>query len=251
MARKARVYSPSGYSHVIVKGIGGMVLFEASEDYAFFLNRMKEYSEETKLCICAYCLMNNHVHLLVYDADKSLPLFFKKICVSYSWYFNHKHGRTGHVFQDRYKSFEINDNAYLITVFRYILNNPVKAGISKASEYRWSSYRDYVTESGFTDSRLIKALLGEELDLDIFLHMPDKESDKAEMEYEAPMRDDAWAVVTAKALLGIDELSAVKHFEKNVKQKAVRTMRTAGITISQISRMTGIARRTIRAYLGD
>ena len=106
MARKARVYSPSGYSHVIVKGIGGMVLFEASEDYAFFLNRMKEYSEETKLCICAYCLMNNHVHLLVYDADKSLPLFFKKICVSYSWYFNHKHGRTGHVFQDRYKSFE-------------------------------------------------------------------------------------------------------------------------------------------------
>ena len=94
-------------------------------------------------------------------------------------------------------------------------------------------------------------MLGEELDLDIFLHMPDKESDKAEMEYEAPMRDDAWAVVTAKALLGIDELSTVKHFEKNVKQKAVRTMRTAGITISQISRMTGIARRTIRAYLDD
>ena len=69
MARTARLKSESGYQHIIIRGIGKQILFEEDMDYKYFISLMRKYSEETKVRICAYCLMDNHVHLLIHDTE--------------------------------------------------------------------------------------------------------------------------------------------------------------------------------------
>jgi REP element-mobilizing transposase RayT len=85
--------------------------------------------------------MDNHVHLLINEGDDEIGKIMKRINISYSYYFNKKYGRIGHLFQDRFKSEGIDSDAYLLSVVRYIHNNPVKAGLVKnIEEYKWSSY---------------------------------------------------------------------------------------------------------------
>ena len=107
--------------HIIVRGIGKQILFEDDSDRRTYLSFLKKYRGETEITIFAYCLMENHVHLLIQDRNGAAPLFMKKMGVSYAQYYNRKYDRIGHLFQDRYKSERIEDDAYLLTVFRYIL----------------------------------------------------------------------------------------------------------------------------------
>ena len=100
MPREARKISLSGYYHVIIKGIGSMLIFEEEKDYEFFLKRMWKYSDETDIEICAYCLMDNHVHLLINDRMMNMVGFMRKLDISYSEYFNTKYEREGHLFQN-------------------------------------------------------------------------------------------------------------------------------------------------------
>ena len=79
MARCARLKSASGYQHIIIKGIGKQILFEDEMDYKYFISLMRKYSEDTELGICAYCLMDNHVHLLVHDTDNKTSKIKKKL----------------------------------------------------------------------------------------------------------------------------------------------------------------------------
>ena len=104
--------------------------------------------------------MENHVHLLVNDQKKSTPLFMKKLGISYAQYFNRKYRRNGHLLQDRYLSEPVEDDAYLLTVFRYILNNPKKAGICDARSYPWNSNAQYDLPSPFMELSLIRSLRG-------------------------------------------------------------------------------------------
>ena len=155
MPRQARQLSESGYLHLIVRGIGKQILFEDREDRLFFLSRLKRFCAETNVSVLAYCLMENHVHLLVHDQEHSTPLLMKKLGVSYSGYFNQKYERSGHLFQDRYRSEAIEDERYLLSVFRYILNNPQKAGLGSPLNYEWSSVAQYGTTDALTDTSLL------------------------------------------------------------------------------------------------
>ena len=84
MPRQPRQRSESGYLHLIVRGIGRQALFEEWEDYQFFLSILERFSRETRMIVCAYCLMENHVHLLVRDKGEQAALMMKKLGVSYS-----------------------------------------------------------------------------------------------------------------------------------------------------------------------
>jgi hypothetical protein len=88
--------------------------------------------------------MSNHVHLLIRESSESLASVIKRIAVSYAQYYNKKYIRFGHLFQDRFKSEPVNDNAYFFTLLQYIHQNPVAAGISvDVAGYRWSSWGEY------------------------------------------------------------------------------------------------------------
>ncbi|MBQ5759363.1 MAG: transposase, partial [Schwartzia sp.] len=125
MPRQPR--TPGEFFHVVVRGIGRQILFENDDDRRKYLALLEKYQEENDITLMAYCLMDNHVHLLIRDNNGSLSLFMKQMGVSYALYYNRKYERVGHLFQDRYKSEVVDREEYLLTAYRYILNNPVKA----------------------------------------------------------------------------------------------------------------------------
>ena len=160
MPRQARTLSESGYMHLIVRGIGKQIMFEEAADYRKFLALLERFCKETEVKPCAYCLMDNHVHLLVCDPNGNTPLLMKKLGVSYALYFNRKYDRSGHLLQDRYLSETVDSDAYLLMVFRYILNNPGKAGICDARNYPWNSYAQYDLPEPWMELSLVRSLLG-------------------------------------------------------------------------------------------
>ena len=243
MARQPRELSDSGYMHVIVRGIGRQLLFEAEEDYAFYLGSLERYAKALEVTVCTYCLMENHVHLLLYDKEKRLPVLMKKLGVRYSWYFNQKYERTGHLFQDRYRSEMVEDDAYLLTVFRYILRNPEKAGICRASEYRWSSYTSYGDKKSFVDTGVLEGYIRNEAEYTAWIAEP---TDDECMEYIPPKRDDAWALKVIHKQLKGKSGTALQDMDRPERDEALRKLKKAGLTVRQIERLTGINRGIVQ-----
>lgn len=243
MPRQARVIGESGYLHVIVRGIGKQLLFEDERDYLYFLKILARYSEETCVTINAYCLMENHVHLLVHDTNGKIALMMKKLGVSYSYYFNHKYERSGHLFQDRYRSEAIHDDAYLLTVFRYILNNPQKAGICRAEDYRWSSYHAYGKPDKLVSTSLLRELIGDDDAYAAFVAVRD---DEECMEFSPVVKNDEWAQKVIRKKLHGESGTSLQREARSARDAALRELKEAGLSVRQLERLTGISRGIIQ-----
>ncbi len=243
MPRMARTMSVSGYMHVIVRGTGRQILFEETEDYEHYLEKMEQYCLETNVYVCAYCLMDNHVHILVHGESSSIVLLMKKIGVSYSAYFNKKYDRIGHLFQDRYRSEPVDEERYLLTVFRYILQNPQKAALCATSEYPWSSYRHYENPPAFMDLSPIWALLGDGKQYEKFIGI---ETNDNCLEYADLKHYDNWAKQELERCLGLSEGTKLQDFAKKKRNAALLKLKKSGLTIRQIERLTGIGRNIIQ-----
>lgn len=241
MSRQAR--QAGEYLHIIVRGIGKQILFEDDEDRRKYLFFLQKYSSESDITLLAYCLMENHVHLLIYNANGSFPVFMKKMGVSYAYYYNQKYDRSGHLFQDRYRSEVIEDDAYLLAAFRYILNNPQKAGIGKASEYKWSSYHDYGKTDMLTDTRIVKELLGTESAFEQFMSQQD---DAEYMEAEPRKRNDAWALSVIQKKLQISSGTQLQQLDRQQRNEALILLKKEGLSVRQLERLTGINRGVIQ-----
>lgn len=155
MPRKGRETSGTGIYHVMLRGINRQDIFGDDEDFWAFIkilsavqNKLEEHlATQTTTChIYAYCLMPNHVHLLLCEKYWKVGDVMKSIASSYVFYYNKKYGRVGHLFQDRFKSEPCNNPEYFFTLFRYIHQNPVKTGLVKqAQDYKYSSWpNDYL-----------------------------------------------------------------------------------------------------------
>ena len=141
MSRQARQRSATEVYHVIQRGIDRMAIFYDDDDRQMFLNLLSQQVSESFKVYC-YCLMDNHFHLIV--KSNKLSFHIHHIASVYAGWFNHKHERRGYLFQDRFKSEAIEEEGYLLRCFRYILHNPLKAGLCKTvSSYNWSSYHAY------------------------------------------------------------------------------------------------------------
>ena len=243
MPRRARSFGSSGYMHVITRGIGRQLLFEEDNDYSYYLKLLEKCSIETGVKICAYCLMENHVHLLVFDDKHNIAAMMKKLGVRYSWYFNNKYDRTGHLFQDRFKSENIEALNYLMVSFRYILQNPQKAGICRASEYVWSSYDLYESKTSFVDTSMLSKLIGSRGNYESFINA--NNNDEC-MEYDKTIHTDDWAIAVIKDVLKVESGTVLQGYSKEKRDNAIKTLRRRGITIKQIERLTGINRGVIQ-----
>ncbi|MBQ6343258.1 MAG: transposase [Anaerolineaceae bacterium] len=243
MARTARKLSELGYYHLIVRGIGKQILFEEHSDYLHYLSLLKRFCKETGVTICAFCLMENHVHLLAYDPEQKIPLLMKKMGVSYSAYFNKKYERTGHLFQDRYLSEPIESEAYLLTVFRYILNNPQKAGICAADAYEWSSYKLYGSNSSFVDTSAFVELIGDKAAYAAYIAA--KNEDIC-MDVHQPKIGDKNAKTLLGDLLDVESGTELQSVDRDKRDKAIKLLLENGMTIRQIERLTGISRGIIQ-----
>ena len=143
MPRKPRFVIPGEPQHVIIRGINREPIFYDTPDYRCYLSRLREAIEKYKCCLHAYVLMTNHVHLLISPADHDgISKTIQKIGRHYVQYFNYTYGRTGSLWEGRYKASLVDTDNYLLTCYRYIELNPVRAQmVDHPSEYPWSSYR--------------------------------------------------------------------------------------------------------------
>lgn len=148
MPRKLRIES-IGYHHVYNRGVAKGKVFEDEQDKAKFIEYMAGVAREYKFNIHAFCLMDNHYHILVQNLNENLSTGMRQLNGQYASYFNKRHKRVGHLWQDRFKSWYVLDEKYLFTLFKYIESNPVKAKIANAiGEYKYcasySVYKDAV-----------------------------------------------------------------------------------------------------------
>lgn len=241
MPRRARCYGSSGFYHVMMRGIDRSVLFEDETDHRVFLSILNKCRREESVTICAYCLMSNHIHLLLHSPPEKLSVFIKKTGIRYAAYFNSKYERVGHLFQDRFRSEPVEDESYLVLVFRYILRNPEDAGLCAADQYPWSSYWAYGSDRGLTDTSALHELLGDFSSYAVYISESTYETPV--MDYDSPpLRDDSWAIVRARKLLGIDRLSALKGYPKEQRDQALRDLLSNGFSLRQTARITGFSR---------
>ncbi len=133
MPRKAREKSETGIYHVMIRGIDRREVFLEDEDKIKFINNLEKAKRTGEFELCGYCLMDNHIHLLIKEKE-DIGTSIKRITVGYVGWHNRKYERTGHLFQNRYLSECINTESYLITVLRYIHQNPVKAKMVESVE---------------------------------------------------------------------------------------------------------------------
>jgi len=145
MARKPRIHYPEAFYHVILRGNGGDDIFYTKADRSRFYLLMQEGVERFGHRIHAFCLMTNHVHLIIQVGEISLAKIIQNISFRYTRYQNRMKKRIGHLFQGRYKALLIDADDYLLELVRYIHNNPTRVGLAKtAAGYPWSSHRAYV-----------------------------------------------------------------------------------------------------------
>lgn len=152
MARKSREKSNSGIYHIILRGINRQSIFEDDEDRLKLIEDLAKYKEVSQCRIFAYCLMDNHLHLLLQETQESISMMIQRVSSSYVIWYNRKHERCGHLFQERFKSEAIETDYYFLTVLRYIHQNPIKAKIaSDIAAYKWSSYNEYRERAQIVD----------------------------------------------------------------------------------------------------
>jgi len=142
MARHPRFILPGQPQHVIQRGNNRDVIFVADEDYQFYREKLAEACERFDCDLHAYVLMTNHVHLLMTpNTEDGIGKVMQSVGRYYVQYFNYQYRRTGTLWEGRYKATLLDSESYLLTCYRYIELNPVRAAmIEHPSQYRWSSY---------------------------------------------------------------------------------------------------------------
>lgn len=143
MARKPRIYYPGAMYHAIARGNNKEDIFCDSRDKNKYLELLAKYKEKYGFELFAYVLMNNHIHLLVRVQEHSLSKIMQGIQLTYTQYFNYRYSRVGHVFEQRYKAFICENQAYLMNLICYIHQNPVRANMDGGINYPWSSHQHY------------------------------------------------------------------------------------------------------------
>lgn len=159
MPRKARNISSTKVYHIIFRGNDKQDIFFDEQDYNKFIKEIKRTKETYKYKLYAYCLMANHIHLIIYDQENQFSKAMQSLAIAYSSYFSQKYDKVGHLFQNRFLSKNIETGEYLLNVCRYIHQNPVKAGISDMKDYVWSSYQEYIGKEKRIEKKQILSLL--------------------------------------------------------------------------------------------
>lgn len=250
MPRKARKKSSTGIYHVMLRGINRQIIFTDKEDYEKLIQKIEEYKELCQYEIYAFCIMSNHIHLLIKEGKEDLGIVFRRIGASYVYWYNLKYKRSGHLFQDRYRSEAVENEDYFLKVIRYIHQNPIKAGITNdLKKYPWSSYNEYFGKNGICDIDYVLSQFADDKKkaINLFEVFNNEENSDECLEYEELRKiDDTEATNTIIKLAGIESPIQIQNFEKDKRDKVIKELKNKGLSIRQIERLTGISFGVIR-----
>lgn len=254
MPRNARQLSKTGIYHIIVRGINRQTIFFEDDDYQRYVETIGRFVADGDAILLGYCLMSNHVHLLIQENNTAISKIMKKIGTSYAYWYNWKYERSGHVFQDRFKSENVEDDSYLLTVIRYIHRNPVKAGIvTNAEEYTWSSCRVYYGYKeyppGLTQTSLILGMFAETTRQAIegFRHYINEiNEDKCLEDNSAKYLPDSEAIKVMIKLNNNESISKLSNMPKVERDQLLQRFKeNEGLSLRQIARITGLGYQTV------
>lgn len=252
MPRHSRQKTSTRTYHIVIKGADRQLLFEEGKDYTKYLEFIECYKKECQFELFAYCLMSNHVHLLIrHSPNYSLETIFRRMNTSYAIWFNMKYDRTGFVQNGRYYSEPVDTERYLLTVAKYIHFNPTKAGIEQApgASYPWSSFHDYQNQhTGLTDTALILDITG---GLEQFqtLHATEPDDKCLDIDlFRKRLPDD----VAKDIILDVSHCSSTTEFQKlslMERNQNILLIHKKGVSIRQLNRLTGTPRGVIERLL--
>ena len=251
MPRKARTLSCSGLYHVVLRGIGRQILFEEAQDFQQFLEILKQVRQLEHFDLLAYCLMDNHVHLLL-RAEEKLDIIMKRIAVRYAAYFNKKYERCGHLFQNRFGSESIEDFQYLMAAAAYIHNNPQAAGLCQRGEYPRGSWQAYSQASDIaenTDKTLVNTslLIASAGGSKSFLSFCEELYPGSGFEGSSRIRyTDAEAAEIIRQLTGTSDGQNIQKLPREQRNAILKALKELKISVRQIERLTGISRGVIQ-----
>lgn len=244
MSRHARQRSVTDIYHVIQRGIDRMLIFRDDDDNRMYLNLLRLEICDSFEVYC-YCLMDNHVHLII--KSNQLSFHISHIASVYAMWFNHKYERSGYLFQDRFKSEVIEEEGYLLRCFRYILRNPVHAGICKSvSAYEWSSYQLYFNRpNSFLSTAFLNLFFDSKIDFQAYVQEEDAEK-CMDIDQNDHLTDSEVRKIVDDKLNGKkwNELSACQ-----CKTVLREIMQNPAIRNKQLARITGIGLGIIRHVL--
>ena len=256
MARLARRHSGTGIYHVMLRGNNRQDIFEDDEDYQRMLSCLRGLCERyddngarlPALCsLYAYCLMSNHVHLLIQEKEERIGETIKRLVVAYARYYNKKYNRNGHLFQDRFRSEPVNDMSYFLVLLRYIHQNPIKAGLTNnLHDYPWSSWREYeqhdvnvnsVCNVGTVIKRISFGELKEfaETPVGDSLHILDIDNDGRFVVSDENLR------CILRESYGIDDSNQLTKIDKQQRNSILENLCSTGASLRQLSRVTGVS----------
>ena len=248
MARQERKSSNTGIYHILLRGINQQRLFEQADDYMQFLDYLYEVKKISGFTLYAYCLMNNHIHLLLKEGVEPLSKIFRRLGTRYVSWFNKKYERSGHLFQDRFKSEPVETDDYFISVLIYIYQNPVRAQIcSKTMDYEWSSRRFLGTGDGMIDQEDLTAIVPIEA-------IKQKEKEIVQDRSLEPMAGRNSVYSDKDIVLMMRQFSGVKNtsdFQKmSMEEQRLLTQKLRGerVPIRQIARVTGISKGLVERW---
>lgn len=248
MPKTARKKVESGIYHIVLRGINKQTIFFDDEDREVFLNRIKIIKEKRRFEIYGFCLMSNHVHMLIKEIESPIGSIFMMMLSSYVLWYNVKYKRIGNLFQDRYRSEGIEDDAHLLCALRYIHQNPIVAGVVENIDgYDWSSHSAY-TQGGqsFIDTEFILRMLG---GLDEYEKFVSQEETRQFIENNnrITITDDE-LIDRIRKVMEIKQIYDLQRCERKQMEDVIATIRQTvkGASIRQISRVTGVSVNIIR-----
>lgn len=234
MPRTSRKISYSGFYHVMIRGVNKEIIFKDDRDRMNFLHLLKYYKTKLNCVIHAYCLMDNHVHILIEDSNNKLGELMRNVTSVYAREFNEKYNRVGHLFQERYKSQNVENDYYLLRLIRYIHRNPEKAVISKTEDYIWSSYNEYINGTKIIKRDFILAKYDENKNKAIEkfkLEMKQENNDLIDAAYIKDNITDEMLIELIKKEISINDINIIRNMDKQLikniiqKIKAIRKIK--------------------------
>ena len=249
MPRKARQRSESGIYHIIMRGINRQNIFNEDEDSHKFIQTLKDYQKISGYNIYAYCLMGNHIHLLLQIVTEPLGQVMRRICGKYVYWYNQKYERAGYLFQDRFKSEPVEDDLYLLVVMRYIHQNPLKAGMVKEiGQYQWSSYNEYTGRAKIADVDFVLKLFDQDKERAVkgFIEFNKQNTDDKCLEIEEKHRlTDKEAVEIIKSVCKTNNAQDIQKLDLKTRDAYLRDLKKHKLSVRQIERLTGISRGVV------
>ncbi len=241
MPRHPRQLAESAVYHMMARGVNRDAIFLEDEDYERFLYALQLTKEASHCAVLAYCLMPNHVHLVLRTVDEPVGVVMKRLGVRYAGWFNRKYGRVGHLFQDRFRSRPVESDEYLFALVRYVWDNPVRAGlVTRPEDYRWSSRRWLGRKSGLVDGAALERLMVDGGVAEIAVGQAPVQADL--LRARPPRHTPDEVVELLQRSCGAVGPNGFRELPLPTRRRVIRELRMRGVRYAQIASATGMSK---------